>query len=119
MLNEQGFQAAFDFLYLPTSLTSGGAYGYAFVNMVSHETAARAVLALTGFKGWAFGRNEMRVEWSGIQGSDAYVEKYRNSPVMHRKVPEESKPAIFSDGVETAFPPPTRPIKPPRLRDRM
>ena len=30
---------------------------------------------------------------------EAHVERYKNSPVMHKSVPDEYKPAIFKDGV--------------------
>ena len=30
---------------------------------------------------------------------EAHVERYKNSPVMHKSVPDEYKPVIFADGV--------------------
>jgi len=54
------------------------------------------------------------VSWSGPhQGFKAHVERYRNSPVMHRSVPDAYKPIIFQDGVRQDFPRPTRKIKAP------
>ncbi|CAE7939289.1 unnamed protein product, partial [Symbiodinium sp. KB8] len=54
------------------------------------------------------------VGWSGPhQGFKAHVERYRNSPVMHRSVPDAYKPIIFQDGVRQNFPRPTRKIKAP------
>eukprot|EP00439_Symbiodinium_sp_Y106_P038344 s1688_g4.t1 len=38
----------------------------------------------------------------------AHVERYRNSPVMHRSVPDEYKPVIFKNGVRKKFPRPTK-----------
>ena len=43
----------------------------------------------------------------------AHVERYRNSPVMHRSVPDEYKPVIFKNGVRKNFPRPTKKVKAP------
>ena len=41
------------------------------------------------------------------------MERYRNSAVMHKKVPDEYKPVIFEDGVRKTFPRPTKKVKAP------
>ena len=43
----------------------------------------------------------------------AHVERYRNSPVMHRSVPDEYEPVIFKNGVRKNFPRPTKKVKAP------
>lgn len=120
VLDSEGFKAQYDFLYLPSNMTTGGSYCYAFVNMVSNEAAAAVVSRLAGFNSWSqgLGQPAMQVFWSDIQGQDTYVDKYRNSPVMHPSVPEECKPAVFACGERVPFAPPTKQIKAPRLRDR-
>jgi len=47
------------------------------------------------------------------KGFEAHIERYRNSGVMQRSVPVEFKPAIFNDGVQVAFPRPTKRLKKP------
>jgi len=47
---------------------------------------------------------------------EEHIDRYRNSPVMHPSIPDEYKPLIFAAGVRVPFPPPTRPIRPPRIR---
>jgi hypothetical protein len=44
------------------------------------------------------------------------VERLRNSPVMHERVPEVYKPALFVNGLAVSFPAPTRRIRAPRGR---
>ena len=44
---------------------------------------------------------------------EAHVDRYRNSPVMHRDVPDEYKPVIFKNGVRKNFPRPTKKVKAP------
>jgi len=120
VLDSAGFASKYDFLYLPSNMTRGGSYRYAFLNFISSDSAARALAQLNGFTQWSehLGCPAMQLFWSDIQGQEAYVEKYRNSPVMHESVPCECKPAVFSNGSIVAFPVPTRAIKAPRLRDR-
>ncbi len=50
------------------------------------------------------------------QGLRENVQRYRNSPVMHESMPEAFKPLLLVNGREVPFPPPTRPIKPPKAR---
>ena len=54
------------------------------------------------------------VGWSGDQGYEAHVERYRNSAVMHKSVPDEFRPVVFQAGRRQRFPPPTRFLKPPK-----
>jgi len=46
-----------------------------------------------------------------VQGLKANVQRYRNSPLMHHKVPDWCKPMVFSDGVRIEYPAPKKPIK--------
>ena len=48
-----------------------------------------------------------------LRGLEAHVERYRNSPVMHRSVPDQYKPVIFKDGVRKPFPRATKKVKAP------
>jgi len=57
------------------------------------------------------------VSWGNpLQGYGAHIYRYRNSPVMHKDVPEEFKPVAFVNGIRIKFPAPTKRIRPPRLK---
>jgi len=57
------------------------------------------------------------VFWSSPhQGKDMHVERYRNSPLMHKDVPDWHKPILFENGERIDFPPPTKRLKEPRVR---
>ena len=52
-----------------------------------------------GFCDWCLPSSKVcEVKLSGPhQGFQAHVDRYRNSPVMHRSVPDEYKPMIFKE----------------------
>ena len=116
LLEKQGFVGRFDFLYLPCDFQRKANLGYAFVNLVNREAAQDLWKTLDGFRGWALPSAKVcEVRWSGPhQGFEAHVERYRNSPVMHKSVPDEYRPVIFADGQRQRFPAPTKFIKPPQ-----
>jgi hypothetical protein len=118
MLDSEGFNGYYSFVYLPTDFKNFAGFGYAFVNFAKHEGAVKAKQYFQGFKQWKVpSRKVCDVVWSGpVQGLSAHTERYRNSPVMHDSVPDEYKPLVFVDGVRVPFPPPTRRIRPPRVR---
>lgn len=118
LLDLQGFQTNYSFVYLPTDFKSFAGFGYAFVSFVNHAAAVQAKRHFQGFRDWRVRSQKVcDVDWSGaVQGLAAHTERYRNSPVMHKSVPDEYKPALFVDGVRTPFPPPTRPLRPPQVR---
>jgi len=114
LLAKAGFTGQYDFLYVPTDFRNFSAFGYAFVNFVSHE---QAQLAFTRLAGLEFAGSALEVSWCAEhQGYAVHVRRYRNSPVMHPSVPEFYKPLIFKNGVQQSFPAPTKKIKEPRLR---
>lgn len=94
------------------------AVGYAFVNFSTPEAAIECQSKLEGFTSWDKPcDNVMSVVWSeSDQGLAAIIERHRNSPVMHESVHEEFKPALYRDGVQCAFPRPTKRIRPPRTQ---
>lgn len=116
LLDASGFAGKYDFLYAPTDFRNYSAFGYAFVNMISHELGESAMQVIDGMTAW----NEnvpLAVDWSQPhQGYGVHVRRYQNSPVMHPQVPQEYKPMIFRGGVRQTFPAPTKRIKEPRLR---
>lgn len=121
MLDKEGFSGRYDFAYLPTDFQKWAGFGYAFVNFATHEEAKRAQDHFQGFDRWKVPtQKKCEVTWSSpYQGLKAHIERYRNSPVMHARVPDECKPVVFSEGRRYAFPAPTKKIKAPHLRRRV
>jgi len=115
LLEEQGLSGHFDFLYLPCDFHRHANLGYAFVNLVDEASVLLFWNALDGFTGWALPTAKVgQVSFSGPhQGLLAHIERYRNSPVMHKSVPDEYKPMIFASGEPQPFPSATRKIKRP------
>jgi len=117
ILDENGFSGRYDFLYLPFDFGRKSNLGYAFVNFVSERAARSFWRAFDGFSAWPGSRNSRKVcemSWSEPhQGLEEHLERYRNSPVMHKSIPDEYKPVLFKDGRRQAFPQPTKRIKAP------
>jgi len=118
LLDVEGFNGCVDFLYLPIDFHTGMGVGYAFLNFTSGRVAEAFYQHFTGYNQWISPSNKVcEVTWSAtLHGLDAHIEKYRNSPVMHKSVPDEYKPALFRGMKQTPFPPPTKTIRAPRLR---
>jgi len=118
LLDSEGYESRYDFLYLPMDFRNHVNNGYAFVNFVDPVTARQATQSFQGFAQWAFqSRKICEVSWSRPQqGLTQHIERYRNSPVMHELMPNEYKPKLFVQGSEVPFPPPTKVIRPPKLR---
>jgi len=118
LLDNEGFSAMYDFVYLPIDFKTQLSLGYAFVNLCVPSCVDAFWGNFDGFKKWAMpSRKVCTVSWSGPQqGLDANIQRYRNSPVMHESVPDACKPAIFLTGQRIEFPPPTKNIRAPRVR---
>lgn len=121
VLHEQGFLDSVNFLYVPMAFDRAkvSSFGYAFISFTNPIIAAQFRDHFTGFKCWGvLGETDdgCHVEWCGIQGLAAHINRYRNSPMMHETVPDEYKPVLLSNGVRLPFPHPTEVIKAPRFR---
>jgi len=116
-LLDEDFAGQYDFVYLPSDFKCLAVYGYAFVNFTSHEVAEEVREQLDGFCEWMVPHNKcLDVSWSEVQGPEAHIDRYRNSPVMHDSVPDDARPALFESGQRVPFPLPTRRIRLPRTR---
>jgi len=118
-MDANGFARCYDFVHVPVSFLELVGLGYALVNMVDHESAARAHQFFSGFRDWPLPAacEACEVGWSSSnQGLAAHIERYRNSPLMHETVPREYRPALFRNGVLGTFPAPTVRLRPPRVR---
>lgn len=113
MLDLECLAGEYDFVYFPMDFKTGSGLGYAFVDFTSHEEALRAWKLLHGYNDWLVPSAKIcDVCWSSpVQGFRANVQRYRNSPVMHHKVPDSCKPVVFSNGMRIQFPAPKKPIK--------
>lgn len=116
LLDDHGFLGKYDFLYLPIDFDRKANLGYAFVNLVDQDEVETFWSTFDGFGSWSFPSSKVcQVSWSGPkQGQKAHVDRYKNSPVMHKSVPDEYKPMIFSQGVPKKFPAPTIRVQHPK-----
>ena len=48
-----------------------------------------------------------------MQGLGSNIKHYRNSPIMHKMVPDEYKPVLLANGLRRPFPKPTGELKNP------
>jgi len=105
ILEQHGWTNTYTFVYVPMRNRKSGSSRYAIVNFATHRLAKSAK---AHFHGTFIEARQVAVEWSSShRGHDALVEKYRNSAVMH-DVPDEHRPAIFSNGSLVQFPSPTQ-----------
>jgi len=115
-LDLAGFERRYDFVYMPVDFQSGAGLGYAFINMLSGEDAKGVLDILTGFCAWgdAACHKVLEIRWSDPQqGLQMLVERFRNSRIMHRSVPDEYKPMMLAHGEQVAFPPPSKRLRSP------
>lgn len=120
-LTNAGYKGLFDFLYMPMNFRKSGNFttnfGYAFINFRSSADAADFVSMLHHGVIPCSRLEEVTAEWSECQGLQANVRKFRNSPLMHKSIPADCKPAMYDlSGDRVSFPKPTKAIPRPRIR---
>lgn len=126
-LDVAGFSGEYDFVHVPVKYEDSEGIGYALVNAIYREAAENIMRHFQGFAAWPVERRaagsksqnqQVDAAWSvPLQGLAAQIARYRDSPVMHECMPVVFKPALFNrQGMRIAFPPPTKKLKPPRLR---
>merc|ERR1712048_850304 len=120
LLNSAGFQNCYDIVSLPIDLMSEALLGCVFINFTTHEQAFKVIERFHGFKAWPEPSDKVfEALWSeNLQGYDAHIERYRNSPVMHESVADKFKPALYKNGIRVPFPEPTKAIRKVRPRTR-
>ena len=104
-LDVKGFSGLYNFFYLPVDFKNGCNMGYAFINMVDHESATQFVSAFKGYQLPAKSTKVCDACWARVQGFKANIEHYRNSPVNDLPDPEY-RPLMFQNGTEVPFPRP-------------
>lgn len=113
LLDEQGFRAKYDLMYMPMDFARDQNLGYAFVNMVDPAMALRSFDVFRGFTKWKSNCGSDKgceVTWSRVQGLQQNVEQFRNCPAMDTKAPQAYRPLMFVSGEPVEFPKPTRRI---------
>lgn len=111
LLNAEGFSGLYDFVYMPVDLLTWANYGFAFVNFTSASVAKRA---FNEFAHYSINQGQDLVEANYSekdQGLDALIERHRNSPIMHKDMPDQYRPLLLRDGVVVELPAPTKKIK--------
>lgn len=116
LLDEQGLEGLYNFIYMPFDFSKRENLGYATVNMETSYVAELAVQILKGFSAWTESDKVLDVCYNAPhQGLQELIAFYRNCRAMHSKVPEEFKPILVRAGVRVAMPAPTRKIQEPSL----
>merc|ERR1712151_925221 len=90
IMDAAGFQKYYNAVYVPADLKSEEVLGYAFINFTTHEQAEKFIAHFNDFTDWQVPSDQVcEVKWSGtLQGYNATIERYRNSPMMHESVPD-------------------------------
>lgn len=115
LLEDEGFGDRFDCLYLPRDCKSHRIFRYVMINCVTNKDAVEFHTKFDGFSKWGFDEEVVaETAWGKIHGKEAWIQRYQDSPIMARTVPENFKPLMFKDGVHVAFPPSTKKIIAPR-----
>jgi len=119
LLQSLNLGGLFDFVYMPADFTTNVLEGYGFVNFCTPADAVWAWRQIDGYR-IEGSRKELNVGWgiASCQGLHKNLERYRNSPVMHESVDARLRPVYFEHGQQVCFPPPTKRIRPPRLKNR-
>lgn len=122
LLDARGYLGLFNFVYLPVDFETSESVGYAFINLTKLKIAESFKESFEGLTCYPFSDSQpCTTSWSRVQGYNANVKQYRNSPVMHDLVPDEYKPMILWNGLRRAFPAPTtalKELKKPRGKSR-
>mmetsp|Transcript_70005 Transcript_70005/g.196174 ORF Transcript_70005/g.196174 Transcript_70005/m.196174 type:complete len:232 (+) Transcript_70005:220-915(+) len=94
-LENLGFAGSFDFLYIPLDKGTMSNVGYAFVNFVAPEWAAKCTEA---FKDYRFKRHRKVAATSvaHLQGFEANLAHYQNSAVSSAKL-KQRRPVVIAN----------------------
>lgn len=116
LLSAKGFISACSFVYLPMDMLLKVHLGHALVNISDPDAVASFWVAFDGFADWASPSAAVcRVTWdSERRDLPALVDRFRNSQLMHRSVPDEYRPVLLERGEPVPFPAPTKQIRAPR-----
>jgi len=109
VLDKQGFNGFYDFVFLSVNLRTGKSRREAIVNLTRHSYGLALAAKMHEFNDFGVETSHgagCRVEWSlPLQGLTEHIEHYRNHPNMHPDAPDDLRPAIFAFGWQVPFPP--------------
>jgi len=116
LLNHFGLEGKFNFIHFPYNHETGLIQGWGAVNMYEHESALTLIIKFTDFTDWGLqgvagivqAPNRGVSGWYQIQGRDALINRYIDSPVTDDGVDDERKPMLFHNGLRIPFPPRVR-----------
>lgn len=104
LLDQSGFVAQYDFVYVPRNLSKGTTFGYAVLNFTSGELATAALTEINNGRLAAKGA-VLSTEWSeACTGLEDLIDKYRNMKVMREGVPESYRPQVLLNGKRVPYP---------------
>jgi len=121
-LQAEKYLNSVNFLYLPMAFDrqDSASFRYAFITFTKPERAQHFLEHFSGFMNWGQALPNLGggcvVEWCALQGVDAHIGRYRNSPMMHPSVEDQFKPILLHNGRRLPFSLPTTNIQPPRQR---
>jgi len=115
LLDEEGFERCYNFIYLPAELSKRSCFGWAFINLVTPSVAQSFYKHFNGFK-WP-GKAAAVEEGRGHGVTLAtLIDRYRNSPIMHESVPDDLRPTLYENGVRIPFPEASAELEAPLTR---
>jgi len=88
-LDERGFKDQYDFLYLPIDFRNKCNVGYAFINFIENRSLEQFKNIFENYKLPGFNSQKVcQVTYARVQGLEANIEHYQNSPVADVTIPE-------------------------------
>lgn len=120
LLDDRGLASRYDFVYLPFDFDSNTNLTHAFINMCTPADTELLFAKFDGLSDWGVPTDCIcSVAWNDNQeGLASLLERYKNSPVMHKSVPDKFKPVLLRSGRIHPFPAPTQAIRAPKFRKR-
>merc|ERR1712187_965551 len=120
LLDQHGFNGAYDLVYMPVDFQTELNQGYAFINFTASGDFEKFQEHFTGFSEWSVPSDGVcEISWSeAAQGIDENIQRYRDCSVMHESVAGRCKPVLFERGLRIPFPKPTKKIKAPKLKKK-
>jgi len=97
-LEHLGFAGTFDFFYAPMDKRTKCTVGYAFVNFLHSEYAARCMHVMERHYFQSYGRQgqkQARVSVAHLQGFDANIQHYKNAAVTSNPTDNRNGPIIM------------------------
>merc|ERR1711957_731187 len=89
VLDQQGFQGSYDFVYLPRDMRKLRCFGYAFINWVSVDHAIAVVQHFDCFCAWPVGARPCSAIMNSQTSLASVLERLQDSAVLRPETLEE------------------------------